>query len=80
MRPRGPVIRTEDWKDHRSEYIEHYPSDIASAIFWLKNRRRDLWRDAPAVVVNNQNNTLNVYQRRPGRDHAGLPPDRELER
>jgi hypothetical protein len=36
------------------------PPDTASAIFWLKNRRRDLWRDAPAVVVNNQNNTLNV--------------------
>ena len=36
------------------------PPDTASAIFWLKNRRRDLWRDAPAVVVNNQNNQLAV--------------------
>ena len=37
-----------------------HPPDTASAIFWLKNRRRDLWRDAPAVVVNNQNNQLAV--------------------
>ena len=59
-RPDGTVIKTEDWKDHRSEYIERYPPDTASAIFWLKNRRRDLWRDAPAVVVNNQNNQLAV--------------------
>ncbi len=44
----------------RAEYVEHYPPDTASAIFWLKNRRRDLWRDAPAVVVNNQNNQLAV--------------------
>ena len=36
------------------------PPDTASAIFWLKNRRHDLWRDAPAVVVNNQNNQLAV--------------------
>ncbi len=45
--------------EHRSEYIERYPPDTASAIFWLKNRRRDLWRDAPPSVVVN-NNTLNV--------------------
>lgn len=26
-------------------YIEHYPPDTAAGIFWLKNRRPDLWRD-----------------------------------
>lgn len=26
-------------------YVEHYPPDPTSAIFWLKNRRPDLWRD-----------------------------------
>lgn len=29
----------------REEYIEHYPPDTAAAIFWLKNRRSDLWRN-----------------------------------
>lgn len=26
-------------------YTEHYPPDATSAIFWLKNRRRNEWRD-----------------------------------
>lgn len=27
------------------EYVEHYPPDTTAAIFWLKNRQRDKWRD-----------------------------------
>lgn len=26
-------------------YTEHYPPDTTACIFWLKNRRPDLWRD-----------------------------------
>lgn len=26
-------------------YTEHYPPDATSMIYWLKNRRPDLWRD-----------------------------------
>lgn len=26
-------------------YMEHYPPDTTACIFWLKNRRPDLWRD-----------------------------------
>lgn len=26
-------------------YVEHYPPDTVACIFWLKNRRPDLWRD-----------------------------------
>ena len=26
-------------------YVEHYPPDTSSMIFWLKNRRPDLWRE-----------------------------------
>lgn len=29
----------------RAETTKHYPPDAASMIFWLKNRRPDLWRD-----------------------------------
>jgi len=25
--------------------VRHYPPDTAAAIFWLKNRQRDRWRD-----------------------------------
>ena len=31
--------------DHKVEYVERYPPDTTAAIFWLKNRRPDLWRD-----------------------------------
>lgn len=27
------------------DYREHYPPDTTACIFWLKNRRPDLWRD-----------------------------------
>jgi hypothetical protein len=27
------------------EYVEHFPPDVTACIFWLKNRRPDLWRD-----------------------------------
>jgi hypothetical protein len=26
-------------------YVEHYPPDTTAGIFWLKNRRPDVWRD-----------------------------------
>ncbi|MCU0797411.1 MAG: hypothetical protein MUF31_15935 [Akkermansiaceae bacterium] len=29
----------------REEYVKHYPPDTIACIFWLKNRRPDLWRD-----------------------------------
>lgn len=32
-------------------YIERYPPDTAAAIFWLKNRRPDLWREKQEVTV-----------------------------
>lgn len=30
-------------------YVERYPPDTTAAIFWLKNRRPDLWRDKQDV-------------------------------
>lgn len=29
----------------KEPYVEHYPPDTTACIFWLKNRRPDLWRD-----------------------------------
>jgi hypothetical protein len=29
-------------------YKEHYPPDATALIFWLKNRRPDLWRNNPS--------------------------------
>lgn len=36
-------------REHVTEYEEHYPPDTAAAIFWLKNRRPDMWRDKQEV-------------------------------
>lgn len=30
-------------------FTEHYPPDTTAAIFWLKNRKREEWRDIKAV-------------------------------
>lgn len=27
------------------QYVEHYPPDTTAMIFWLKNRRKEVWRD-----------------------------------
>lgn len=29
----------------KTEIVKHYPPDTVACIFWLKNRRPDLWRD-----------------------------------
>jgi len=31
------------------EYTKHYPPDTTAAIFWLKNRQKEAWRDAKDI-------------------------------
>jgi hypothetical protein len=33
------------------EYTKHYPPDTTACIFWLKNRRPDVWRDRVEHVM-----------------------------
>lgn len=33
----------------KTPYVEHVPPDTTAAIFWLKNRRKDRWRDRTDV-------------------------------
>ena len=39
----GHVIKTP--------YIKHYPPDVQAAMFWLKNRKPEVWRDKVDVDV-----------------------------
>jgi hypothetical protein len=32
-------------------YVEHVPPDPTAMIFWLKNRRKDRWRDFKATEI-----------------------------
>jgi hypothetical protein len=36
-------------------YVEHYPPDTVAAIFWLKNRQKDKWRDKIENVLSDPN-------------------------
>lgn len=38
-----------------AKYREHVPPDTTACIFWLKNRRPELWRDKSDVAVENVN-------------------------
>jgi len=38
-------IMQYEGKPVTKRYVEHYPPDTVACIFWLKNRRPDLWRD-----------------------------------
>src|SRR5260221_10336515 len=47
-------------------YTEHYPPDTTAAIFWLKNRRAEEWRDKSSQEITGANGTaivpvLNVF-------------------
>jgi hypothetical protein len=44
-------------------YIERYAPDTTACIFWLKNRRPDLWRDVQAREVEVRHNELTVEER-----------------
>ena len=38
----------------REEYVKHYPPDTQACIFWLKNRRPDLWREKVEIEPNRE--------------------------
>lgn len=43
-------MHTVDGAVQITPYVEHYPPDTTAAIFWLKNRRPDDWRDKAEVA------------------------------
>lgn len=39
------VVNTKTGSEYVVPYVKHYPPDTTAGIFWLKNRRPDVWRD-----------------------------------
>lgn len=35
-------------------FVEHHPPDTTAAIFWLKNRRPDAWRDVNKLEIDHE--------------------------
>jgi hypothetical protein len=58
--PSEKIQFDRDGNELRAQFVEHCPPDPGSAMFWLKNRRRNQWRDTPAVAVGVQANGNNV--------------------
>ena len=47
--PAVKTFMTRDGKTVEHKYTEHYPPDTTAAIFFLKNRRPDRWRDVQNI-------------------------------
>lgn len=43
-----------------ADYTEHYPPDTAAAFIWLKNRRKQDWRDKAEVEVTHRHDAANL--------------------
>lgn len=55
---------------------KHYPPDTVAAIFWLKNRRPDLWRDKRDLEVTNTDEQFRRLLDHFNRE-AGIGSDRD---
>ncbi len=51
-------IRVVGKKIVQTKLIKHYPPDTSAMIFWLKNRRKDLWRDKIDTDVTSNGETI----------------------
>lgn len=45
------LLRRATGYDVEGEKIRHIPPDVRAAVFWLKNRRPELWKDRREVSV-----------------------------
>jgi len=49
------IFLTKDGEVVEHEYVERYPPDPTSMIFWLKNRQKERWRDKQEHEVTGKN-------------------------
>lgn len=49
-------------------YQEHYPPDTIAAIFWLKNRQKDKWRDKQEIDHRTPDGLTINYKNQPGNE------------
>jgi hypothetical protein len=57
-------------------YVEHVPPDTVAAIFWLKNRKPDQWREKQEVKLTSDNDlvaAIEAGRRRVDEQHTQAP-------
>ena len=74
--PAVKIFMTRDGKTVEHQYIEYYPPDPTSMIWWLKNRRPDRWRD----VQNIESAARSVHHQRASHDGGRMDQAALLER
>lgn len=68
----GEVIRVMTTK--------HYPPDTTAAIFWLKNRRPEQWRDKHEINTIDSQEYINIIQQRRAKALEAMQVERALPR
>jgi hypothetical protein len=72
---RGNVIKDENGDDPRVVRVrtrEYYSPDTAAAFIWLKNRRKDIWRDRHEVDIDQRIDFTKTYTMTIFDDHRRL--------
>jgi len=54
-------------------YTEHYPPDTTACIFWLKNRKQQLWRDVHKVEHSGKVTLEDLILGKQPEDHDAIP-------
>ena len=72
------VANANTGQEHIVPYTEHYPPDTTAAIFWLKNRQRDKWRDKVDTEITGKDG--GPIQTQEVRDMSDAELDAELAR
>lgn len=63
-------IKMYDGQIIKTPYLKHYPPDATSAIFWLKNRQPEQWREKREhVEVDSDSGEITINVRRVNKDN-----------
>ncbi|WP_274371794.1 helix-turn-helix domain-containing protein [Morganella morganii] len=51
-------IKVIDSQIVKTDFLKHYPPDTAAAIFWLKNRQKNKWRDKQEIDLSSPDGSM----------------------
>ncbi len=51
-------IKVIDSRIVKTDFLKHYPPDTTAAIFWLKNRQKNKWRDKQEIDLSSPDGSM----------------------